>query len=67
VIGGTKDRPALEPKTGTNFNFVITGPQPFTTTNVSARISFNRMTLAGGKSPEPAKTVIIENSKQPEK
>jgi hypothetical protein len=67
VIGGTKDRPALEPNTAATFDFVITTPQQLTTTNLTARINFNLVTLAGGKSAEPAKTVIIENSKQPEK
>jgi hypothetical protein len=40
VVGGTKDRPPLEPKTGTAFNFVITSSQPFTTTNSTPKISF---------------------------
>jgi hypothetical protein len=67
VIGGTKDRPALEPKNAATFDFVITTRQQLTTTNLTARISFNLVTLPGGKSAEPAKTVIIENLKQPEK
>jgi hypothetical protein len=49
VIGGTKDRPALQTKSGTTFNFIITSPQPFTTTNLTAKISFNRVVLGGGK------------------
>jgi hypothetical protein len=67
VIGGTKDRPALEPKNAATFDFVITPRHQLTTTNLTARISFNRVTLAGGKTAEPARTVIIDNSKQPEK
>jgi len=49
VIGGTKDRLALQPKSGTIFNFVITSPQPFTTTNLTAQVSFSRVVLTGGK------------------
>jgi hypothetical protein len=49
VVGGTKDRPALEPKAEATFNFVVTSPQPFTTTNLTAKISFSRVVLDGGK------------------
>ena len=49
VIGGTKNRPALQSKSGTTFNFVITSPQPFTTTNLAAKVSFSRVVLDGGK------------------
>lgn len=49
VIGGTKDRPSLISKEGTTFNFVITSPQPFATTNLIAKISFSRVVLAGGR------------------
>ena len=47
VIGGTKEQPALEPKKATTFNFVVTSPQPFTATNLTAKISFSRVVLAG--------------------
>ena len=59
VVGGAKDRPALEPKTGTTFNFVITSPQPFTTTNPTAKVSFSRVVLEGGKLADPNKTVSV--------
>lgn len=49
VIGGTKGRPALEPKAETIFNFVISSAQPFTTTNLTAKVSFSRLALAGGQ------------------
>jgi hypothetical protein len=49
VIGGTKERPALEPKKATTFNFVVSSPQPFATTNLTAKISFSRVILAGEK------------------
>lgn len=60
VVGGAKDRPALEPKTGTTFNFVITSQQPFTTTtNLTAKVSFSRVILDGGKSANMAKDVSV--------
>ena len=49
VIGGTKDRPPLETKSETTFNFVVTSAQPWTTTNLTAKISFNRIILNGEK------------------
>src|SRR5690242_11645091 len=41
VIGGTKERPALKPNMGTTFNFVVSNPHPFTTTNLTAKVSFS--------------------------
>jgi len=63
VIGGTKDRPALQPKTGTTFNFVITSPQPFITTNLTAQVSFSRLVLDGRKFANPKTDVQIQNRK----
>jgi hypothetical protein len=59
VIGGTKKRPALEPKEEASFNFVITSPQPFATTNLTAKVSFNRLILEGGASVNPKDNVAI--------
>jgi len=59
VIGGTKDRPALEPKGETTFNFVITSSQPFTTTNLIAKVSFNRVILENRQAADVNKTVTI--------
>jgi hypothetical protein len=62
VIGGTKDRPPLQPKSGTTFNFVITSPQPFATTNLTTQISFSRLVLDGKKFANPKTDVKIQNS-----
>jgi hypothetical protein len=59
VIGGTKDRPALEPKEKTTFNFVITSSQPFTTTNLTAKVSFSRVILENGQVADMNKTVSV--------
>jgi hypothetical protein len=63
VIGGTKDRPGLIPKTGTTYNFVITSPHLFTTTNLTAKISFSRVILDGGKLADVMKSVTLTNQK----
>jgi hypothetical protein len=59
VIGGTKDRPALEPKAETTFNFVITNPQPFSTTNLTAKVNFSRLVMEGGKPADVRQSVSI--------
>jgi hypothetical protein len=63
VIGGTKNRPALKPKDGTSFNFVITSSQPFTTTNLTAKVGFTRVVLEGEKLADPKTDVQIQNTK----
>lgn len=62
VIGGAKNRPALEPKKETSFNFVITSSQPFTTTNLTAKVSFSRVVLEGEKLADPKTDVQIQNT-----
>jgi hypothetical protein len=60
VIGGTKERPALEPKKAATFNFVVTSPQPFTTTNLTAKTSFSRVVLAGEKLADVQHDVTVK-------
>ena len=64
IIGGTKDRPALEPKNGTTFSFVIPTPQLFTATNLTTRVTFTRLVLAGGQVADPNKDIIIEQAQK---
>ena len=59
VIGGTKNQVALEPKGETTFNFVITSSQPFATTNLTAKVSFSRLILDGGKLANVAENVSV--------
>ena len=63
VIGGMKNRPALEPKKETSFNFVVTSSQPFITTNLTAKVSFSRVVLKGQKLADPKTDVQIQNAK----
>jgi hypothetical protein len=51
----------LEPKGETTFNFVITSPQPFTTTNLTAKVSFCRIIFDDGKLADAARDVRIES------
>jgi hypothetical protein len=60
VIGGSKDRPALEPKQGSIFNVVITSPQPLTSTNLTAKVTFSRIILAGGKLADVRQSVVVQ-------
>lgn len=58
VIG--QNHASLEPKAETTFNFVVTSPQPFTTTNLTAKVSFTRIVLEDGKLADPNKDVQIQ-------
>jgi hypothetical protein len=49
VIGGSTNNPSLAAG-GTNaFYFVIQSAKPFTTTNLTSKVTFTRVVLAGGK------------------
>jgi hypothetical protein len=61
VIGGVKDRPALQPKCDTTFSFVITSPQPWATTNLTAKVSLTRVVLDNGKLLDVAKDARIDS------
>jgi hypothetical protein len=61
VIGGAKNRPALEPKKETSFNFVITSQQTFATTNLTTKVSFSRVVLDDDKLADPKTDVQIQN------
>jgi hypothetical protein len=60
VIGGGKDRPVLLPGATNLFNFVVQGAGPFTTTNLTAKVSFSRVVLEGGKLADVNKEVKIQ-------
>ena len=63
VIGGGKDRPVLSPKAGTTYNIVITSPQPFTATNLTAKVLFSQVSLDGGKLADVTKAVTLTTLK----
>ena len=63
VIGGT-GRHGLAPGSTNAFYFVITGRKPFTTTNLTASVSFSRLVLEGGKVADPRRNVIVTSAGQ---
>jgi len=63
IIGGTKDRPALESGKGTDFNFVVTAIRPLASTNVTTRVTVSRILLEGGKAADVNKDVKIQNQR----
>ena len=57
VIGQNKT--SLEPNGQAKFNFVITAPHPLMATNLTAKVSFSRLILQGGKQANPQNNVAI--------
>jgi hypothetical protein len=49
VIGGSRDKPGLESGATNAFHFVITNDKPFTSTNLTAKVTFSRIVMEGGK------------------
>lgn len=64
VVGGAQNRPALEPKAGTAFNFVLNTSQPLVATNLTTRVTFSRLILDGGQAADPNKDIQIQNANQ---
>lgn len=58
VIGGTRERPAMEPGATNVFHLVIATDRA-TTTNLAARVTFSRVVLAGGKLADATKQVAV--------
>jgi hypothetical protein len=59
IIGGTGDEAGLAAGATNTFNFVVAAARPFTTTNLTAKVSFSRVVLERGKLADPAKDVTI--------
>ena len=59
VIGDSKDRPPLKPKSEVKFNFVVSSLQPFAATNLTAKISFSRVVLERGKLADVRRDVSV--------
>lgn len=62
VLGGSQDKPGLAAGATNSFHFVITADKPFTTTNLTAKVSFTRVVLEGGKLANPNKDVQVQNA-----
>jgi hypothetical protein len=62
VIGGNPSRnggTGLAPGATNSFNFVIQGTKPYTTTNLTAKLSFTRVAMEGGRVADPVRDVRI--------
>ena len=59
VIGGSQDRPGLAAGATNTFNFVVSAEKPFTSTNLTAKVSFSRVVLAGGNLADAARQVTV--------
>lgn len=59
VIGGGQDKPGLPAGATNAFHFVIATDKPFTTTNLTAKVTFSRLVLEGGKLADVTKDVSI--------
>ena len=59
VIGGSEEKPGLAAGVTNAFLFVVTSDKPFTTTNLTAKLSFSRVVLEGGKLADVTKTVTV--------
>lgn len=58
-IGGSRDMPGLAPGATNSFYFVITADRPLATTNLTPKLSVNRVVLENGKLANVAKDVIV--------
>ena len=61
VIGGSTDKPGLTAGATSAFHFVIANDKPFTTTNLTAKVTFSRVVLEGGKVADVNSSVKIEH------
>lgn len=59
VIDG-KEKSSLAVGATNVFHFVLASDKPFATTNLTAKISFTRLVLEGGKVADPSKDVQIQ-------
>ncbi len=62
VIGGSQDKPGLAAGATNAFHLVIANDKPFTTTNLTAKVTFSRVVLEGGKVADVNKSVQIEHA-----
>jgi len=59
VIGETEHKPGLTAGATETFHFVITSEKSITSTNLTAKVSFSRLVLEGGKVADVAKSIQV--------
>jgi hypothetical protein len=62
VIGGAQNKLSLASGATNTFHFVIDSDKPFTTTNLTAKVSFSRVVLKGGKPADVTKEVNLNQT-----
>lgn len=64
VIGGSADKAGLAAGATNAFHFIVASEKPFTSTNLTAKVSFSRVVLEGGKLADVNKSVVLEYTKE---
>jgi hypothetical protein len=64
VIGGGRDKAPLAPGATNAFNFVLAAARPLTSTNLTAKVSFSRVVLEGGKVADASREVQIQRAEK---
>ena len=64
VIGGNNDKPGLAAGATNAFHFVIASDKPFATTNLTAKVTFSRVVLEGGRVADVNTSVQIEHAEK---
>lgn len=62
IIGGTGDKVGLAAGATNVFNFVVTATKPFIATNLTAKVTFSRVVMEGGKLADVAKQVTFKSA-----
>jgi len=63
IIGGTGDKAGLAAGATNAFNFVVATARPFTSTNLTAKVSFSRVVLEGGKLADARQVTVTPAEK----
>ena len=63
VIGGSQAKPGLAAGATNAFHFVIQSDKPFTTTNLTVKVTFSRIVLEGGKLADVTKQITVSPAK----
>ncbi len=64
VIGGDRDKAGLATGATNAFNFVVAAVKPFTSTNLTAKVTFSRVVLEGGRLADPKEVTIASPGKR---
>lgn len=66
VVGGSKDKPALESNRSAPYFFVVPmDKSPMSTNGIKAKVSFIRVILEGGQQVDASKEVTVEFTGKP--